>query len=59
MVAFEQDILSRFVGTDEREWTEYSGCEVIRDREAKPAKMVQSGRARVEMFVMCHCHPTP
>jgi hypothetical protein len=26
-------LLSRFVGTDEGEVTEYLGCEIIRDRE--------------------------
>jgi hypothetical protein len=34
MSAFKQDLLSRFVGTDEGEVTEYLGCEIIRDREA-------------------------
>jgi hypothetical protein len=61
MAAFKQDILFRFVGTDDREVTEYLGCELIRDREAKLAKIVQSGYAErvLKCFGMCHCHPTP
>ena len=43
MTSFKQDLLSRFVGTDEGEVTEYLGCEIIRDREAKTAKIVQAG----------------
>jgi hypothetical protein len=43
MVVFKQDPLSRFVGTDEGEVTEYLSCEIIRDREAKTEKIVQSG----------------
>ena len=35
---FKQDLLSRFVGTDE-EVTEYFGCEIIRDREAKTQRL--------------------
>jgi hypothetical protein len=43
MVVFKQDPLSRYVGTDEGEVTEYLSCEIIRDREAKTEKIVQSG----------------
>jgi hypothetical protein len=43
MVVFKQDPLSHFVGTDEGEVTEYLGCEIIRDREDKTEKIVQSG----------------
>jgi hypothetical protein len=43
MTVFKQDLLSRFVGTDEGEVTEYLGCEIIRDREVRTAKIVQSG----------------
>jgi hypothetical protein len=32
MAAFQKEILTRFIGTDEREVTEYLGCELIRDR---------------------------
>jgi hypothetical protein len=45
MVVFKQDLLSRFVGTDEGEVTEYLGYEIIRDREARTAKIVQSDYA--------------
>jgi hypothetical protein len=31
MAAFQKEILTRFIGTDEREVTEYLGCELIRD----------------------------
>ncbi len=40
MSAFKQDLFSRFVGTDEGEVTEYLGCEIIRDREARTGKIV-------------------
>jgi hypothetical protein len=33
--------------------TEYSGCEIIRDREAKTAKIVQSGYAERVSIVGC------
>ena len=42
MVSFKQDLLSRFVGTDEGEVTEYLGCDIIRNREAKTAKIFQA-----------------
>ena len=58
MTAFKQDLLSRFVGTDEGEVTEYLGCEIIRDREAKTAKILQSGYAErvLKTFGMWDCH---
>jgi hypothetical protein len=45
MAAFQKEILTRFIGTDEREVTEYLGCELIRDRSTKTAKIVQKGYA--------------
>jgi hypothetical protein len=59
MSAFKQDLLSRFVGTDEGEVTEYLGCEIIRDREARTAKIVQSGYAErvLKTFGMWDCNP--
>ena len=59
MASFKQDLLSRFVGTDEGEVTEYLGCEIIRDREAKTAKIVQAGYAErvLKTFGLWDCHP--
>ena len=59
MSAFKQDLLSRFVGTDEGEVTEYLGCEIIRDREARTARIVQSGYAErvLKTFGMWDCNP--
>ena len=45
MAAVQKEILTRFIGTDEREVTEYLGCELIRDRSTKTAKIVQKGYA--------------
>ena len=39
MAAFKRDLLSRFVGTDEGEVTEYLGYEIIRDRELEPQRL--------------------
>jgi hypothetical protein len=41
MTAFKKEILTRFIGTDEGEVTEYLGCELIHDRSAKTATIVQ------------------
>jgi V8-like Glu-specific endopeptidase len=59
MTAFKQDLLSRFVGTDEGDVTEYLGCEIIRDRKARTAKIVQSGYAErvLKTFGMWDCKP--
>ncbi len=59
MTAFEQVLLSRFVGTDEGEVTKYLGCETLRDRETETAKIVQSGYAEcvLKTFGMWDCHP--
>jgi hypothetical protein len=43
MTVFKKEILTRFVGTNEGEVTEYLGCELIRDHSAKTAKIVQKG----------------
>ena len=45
MTAFQKEILARLIGTgnDEGEVTEYLGCELIRHRSAKTAKLVQRG----------------
>ena len=32
MATFKKELLTRFVGTDEGEVTQYLGCELIRDR---------------------------
>jgi hypothetical protein len=45
MAAFKKEIHTRFIGTDEGEVTEYLGCELIRDRSAKSATIVQKGYA--------------
>jgi len=45
MATFKRELLTRFVGTDEGEVTQYLGCEVIRDRTARTAKLVQAGYA--------------
>jgi hypothetical protein len=60
MAAFKKEILTRFVGTDEGEVTEYLGCEVIRDRSAKTAKIVQKGYAErvLKTFGMWDCKPS-
>ena len=59
MTVFKQDLLSRFVRTDEGEVTEYWRCEIIRDREAKTAKIVQSGYAErvLKTLGMWDYHP--
>jgi hypothetical protein len=43
MTTFKQDLFFRFVRTDEGEVTEYLGCEIIRDREGRTSKIVESG----------------
>jgi hypothetical protein len=43
MTTFKKQILTRFIGTDEGEVTEYIGCELIRNRSAKTAKLIQRG----------------
>jgi hypothetical protein len=59
MAAFKKEILTRFVSTDEGEVTEYLGCELIRDRSAKTAKIVQKGYAErvFKTFGMWDCKP--
>ena len=59
MATFKQDLLSRFVGTDEGEVTEYLGCEIIRDRGTRTAKILQSGYAErvLKTFGMWDCNP--
>jgi hypothetical protein len=57
MAAFKKEILTRFVSTDEGEVTEYLGCELIRDRSAKTAKIVRKGYAErvFKTFGMWDC----
>jgi hypothetical protein len=43
MTAFKKEVLIRFIGTDQGEFTEYLGCELICDHSAKTAKTVQKG----------------
>ena len=59
MTDFKKEILTWFVGTDEREVTEYLGCELISDRSAKTAKIVQKGYAErvLKTFGMWDCKP--
>jgi hypothetical protein len=59
MAAFKKEILTRFIGTDEGEVTEYLGCELIRDRSAKSATIVQKGYAErvLKTFGMWDCKP--
>ena len=56
---FKKELLTRFIGTDEGEVTQYLGCELIRDREAKTAKLVQAGYAErvLKTFGMWYCKP--
>jgi hypothetical protein len=59
MAAFKKEILTQFIGTDEGEATEYLGCELIRNRSAKTAKLVQRGYAErvLRTFGMWDCKP--
>jgi hypothetical protein len=63
MTVFKKEILTRFVGTDEGEVTEYLGCELIRDRSAKTGTFVQKGYTErvFKTFGMwdCKCCATP
>jgi hypothetical protein len=47
MTAFKKEILTRFIGTYEGEVTEYLGYELIRNRSAKTATIVQKGYVSV------------
>ena len=42
IAAFKEKILTRFIGTDEGEVTEYLGCKLIRDRSSKTPNIVQN-----------------
>jgi hypothetical protein len=57
MTVFKKEILTRFIGTDEGEVTEYLGCELIRDHSAKSATIVQKGYAEhvLKTFGMWDC----
>ena len=59
MSRFKKDLLSRFVGTDEGEVTEYLGCQLVRDRKARTGSLVQSGYAErvLRTFNMWDSHP--
>ena len=59
IVDFKKEILTRFIVTDEGEVTEYLGCELIRNRLAKPAKLVQRGYAEqvLRTFGKLDCKP--
>jgi hypothetical protein len=59
MTRFKKDLLSRFVGTDEGEVTEYLGCQLVRDRKARTGSLVQSGYAErvLRTFNMWDSHP--
>ena len=57
MAAFKKEILTRFVGTDEGEVTEYLGYEPIHDHSVKTTKIVQKGYAErvLKTFGMWDC----
>ena len=57
IAAFRKEIFTRFIRIDEGEVTEYLGCELIRDRSAKTAKIVQKGHAErvLNFFGMWDC----
>ena len=59
MVSFKKEVLTRFIGTDEGEVTEYLGCELIRNRSDKTAKLVQRGYDErvLRTFGMWNCKP--
>ena len=59
MAKFKKDLLTRFVGTDEGEVTEYLGCELVRDRKARTGRLVQSVYAQrvLKTFDMWNCNP--
>ena len=59
MSKFKRDLLSRFVGTDEGEVTEYLGCELVRDRKTRTRHLVQAGYAErvLRAFDMWESHP--
>ena len=59
MSKFKKDLLSRFVGTDEGEVTEYLGCELVRDRKTRTGHLVQAGYAErvLRAFDMWESHP--
>ncbi len=58
-VAFKKEILTRSVGTYEGEVTEYLGCDLIRNRSAKTAILVQRVYAErvLKTFGMWDCKP--
>jgi hypothetical protein len=59
MTSFKQDLLGRFVGTDEGEVTEYLGCEIIRNREVSTTEIVQFANTEcvLKTFGMWDCNP--
>ena len=59
MTDFKKEILTRFIGTDEGEVTEYLGCELVRNCSAKTAKLVQRGYVErvLRTFGMWDCKP--
>jgi hypothetical protein len=59
MTSFKQDLLGRFVGTDEGEVTEYLGCEIIRNREVRTTQIVQFAYSEcvLKTFGMWDCNP--
>jgi hypothetical protein len=59
MTSFKKEVLTRFIGTDEGEVTEYLGYELIRDRSAKSGTIVQKGYAEcvLKTFGMWDCKP--
>jgi hypothetical protein len=57
IMASFKDLLTRFVGTDEEEVTEYLGYELILNRLAKTAKQVQTGYAEQSESWRWDCKP--
>ena len=59
MSLFKEDLLSRFVGTDEGEVAEYLGCELVLDQKTRTGHLVHAGYAErvLRAFDMWESHP--
>ena len=57
IAAFKGKILTRFIGTDEGEVTEYLGCKLIRDRSAKTTNMGTYSERVLKIVGMWDCKP--
>jgi hypothetical protein len=56
---FKKDLLTRFQGTDEGPVEQYLGCQLIRDRQHRVSKLVQTAYAErlLKTFDMWDAHP--